>query len=572
MRRDDRPQFPTWFVAAIWVVCAAVAHLMIFGGVDWAGKRLGPGEWSPRESVSEPIEVTMVVEEPSEDDPAAVDLPDPSEPPKLKPYQPPEQKKAAPPPEVKVVPPPPPEEAPKKLTPDRKRRVEVKQNVEDKNQENPDAELLSEDANKVKEQTRAEQTATDADLDKPELGSTANEKEKLAQSEETAGNPDRAPTDGALGREKGDEKTDRVQAELGDPTSDPRSAHEAGTGVSPDPAAKPDQALPAQKAQQATPEVKPDPGSPETHASPDGSWGIPGQRDPTEAQPEKKARKKRLPPASKGGAYGDMFGLGGQRPTANGVNLNLNFDNALDPAGKKQVAELKRADGERRLSQHRKSWEGLGLKRWRHAIENYVAQVKVGNQTALNTAKSPFRGYLWRMHNRIHPVFAMDFLPTLDRLGETHPMNQMERFARMEIVLNRKTGAIDKLGIIQTSGVTAFDVGALESVYAAAPFGKPPSEIISHDGKVYLHWEFYRMPQRACSNQFAFPYLLQSPEKQDVPPATTPPGPRTTPSDKQQYGERPEEREDHHAHGHDGSGHDGSNHDHDHQESAGERT
>ena len=564
MRRDDRPQFPTWFVAAIWLVCAAAAHLMIFGGIDWASDRIGPGEWHTRASVPEPIEVTMVVEDPDDAEDSAVDLPDPSEPVKVKPYEPPVDPTAPPPPVAKVVPPTAPTEAPPPVKPVMKPRVEVKQSVEDKTQENPDADLMAEDANKVEEETRAEHTATDAELDKPEMGSTADDEDKLAQSEESPGNPERAPTGGALGRDKGNEETDRVQAELGDSQNDPRSAHETGTGASPDPDASPDKTQPLRAEQKALPEEPADPGAPETLTSPDGTWGgIQAQRDP---KPEQKQRKKRLPPAQKGGAYGDMFGLGGQRPTANGVNLNLGFDNALDPAGKKQLADLKRADGERRLSQHRKSWEGLGLKRWRHAIENSGAQVKVGNQTALNTAKSPFRGYLWRMHNRIHPVFAMNFLPTLDRLGETHPMNQMERFARMEIVLNRKSGAIERLGIIRTSGVTAFDVGALESVYSAAPFGKPPVEIISHDGKVYLHWEFYRLPRRACSNQFAFPYLLQSPEKQKAPPATTPPGPRRIPPKKQQYGQAPDSPEEHHARGHN------DGHDHDHHESAGERT
>lgn len=549
MNRDPspHPQFPTWFVAVVWIVTAAAVHILLFVGATWVGEKLGPRIWSPERESAEPIEVTMLYDD--EQDPDAEGAaPDPD---KLTPVPPKNEKVAQPP---KPVPKTPvtPKKAPaeKKKTPVAKKGIEVKQNVEDENQKNENAELLAEHANKVKEQTRAEQTATDADLDKPEMGSTESPEDRLGQDEESPGNPDRAPLDGALGRQQGNEKTDRAKSELGDPVNDPNSRHERGTGASANPAANPDQQLPGQKAADASPERPTDPGA-EPLTSPDGSWALRPGQDPQKAQPARKKRRKRLPPARRGGAYGDMFGLGGRQRTANGINLNLNFNNALDPTGKKALAELKRADGERRLSQHRKSWEGLGLKRWRNAIENYVAHVKVGNQTALNTAKSPFGGYLWKMHNRIHPVFAMGFLPTLDRLGDGHPMNQMARFARLEIVLNRKSGSVVKMGVVKTSGITAFDVGALESVHSAAPFGQPPAEIISHDGNVYLHWEFYRLPQRACSNHFAYPFILDSPEQPGAP--TPKPGPRKTPRDKKQYGAAPTERRgpgSHPAHSH----------------------
>jgi hypothetical protein len=81
-----------------------------------------------------------------------------------------------------------------------------------------------------------------------------------------------------------------------------------------------------------------------------------------------------------------------------------------------------------------------------------------------------------------------------------------------------------------------FDVAALEAVQNAAPFGKPPAIIVSPDGNVYLHWEFYRNPVYACSTYFARPFMLKvSPETAPprVPPVAPPtlgPGERALPS------------------------------------------
>jgi hypothetical protein len=53
---------------------------------------------------------------------------------------------------------------------------------------------------------------------------------------------------------------------------------------------------------------------------------------------------------------------------------------------------------------------------------------------------------------------------------------------------------------------------------------------VSPDGRVYLHWEFYRNPFYACSTYFAHPYLLKAnPESAPpkLPPPSSPPfGPR----------------------------------------------
>ena len=82
------------------------------------------------------------------------------------------------------------------------------------------------------------------------------------------------------------------------------------------------------------------------------------------------------------------------------------------------------------------------------------------------------------------------------------------------------------MGIVRTSGITAFDIAALDAVDRAQPFGPAPSAIVSPDGNVYLHWEFHRDEVFACSTMGARPFILNTPAPGHEPPALPPaPGP-----------------------------------------------
>ena len=144
------------------------------------------------------------------------------------------------------------------------------------------------------------------------------------------------------------------------------------------------------------------------------------------------------------------------------MNINLTTQGVVAVVGSDQLRKEREADGERRKSEHRGSWTASNFERWRNAIENYVSSVKPGNQTALNTAAVPFASYLNTIHNRIHPLFADSFLGSLDNLPKTHPLNSPRLITRLEIVVSPKEGRIVKLGVVKTSGITAFDIAALD--------------------------------------------------------------------------------------------------------------
>ncbi|MCA9701324.1 MAG: TonB C-terminal domain-containing protein, partial [Myxococcales bacterium] len=129
-------------------------------------------------------------------------------------------------------------------------------------------------------------------------------------------------------------------------------------------------------------------------------------------------------------------------------------------------------------------------------LENMVPEVQVGNQTALNSRKHPFARYIATMHRGIHESWAFGYLAALDTQPASHPLNNLELWTKVEIVLNGD-GTIDKVRTVHHSGNSSFDAAAREVILANGPYPNPPSAIRSGNGKIYIHWAFHRN-ERAC--------------------------------------------------------------------------
>jgi TonB-like protein len=570
MARD--PNIPLF----LWVAAAIVAHLTWGGGAEQVAEVFEERADVRRfaASVHEQLrrrfeteialidDSSVVTERQPEDQPQAVDGPvdddaakQKVEPPKepLPEKQPepdktpaPEHEKqkdkvkpepAKPQPKDKVEPKPEPEPEQKKPTevPPQKsqtpQRVAVVQHVEDKKQaDNPEAEFLGDDNNRVQEQSQARITATDQDNEKPSPGSQHSGPTEepgdshvtdVAQSDDAPGELNRAPSE------------DKMAAQSPVSVSQPQGIPQVAGRVQ----AGPTKTDAGEKGQTAQTPSHAEEAMQQAYASSSAAWQIAKEREERLSRAAREARRHR--PSQAAGDPDrpiDFLGLGAEGRTERGVNLNLSPGTALAAIGQDQLAREIRADGERRRSSHQGSWKAVGIERWRPAIENYVATVKLGNQTALNTAAAPFATYLNRIHNRLHPIFAVNYLGFLDGLPGAAGLHDKDMKTNLEIVLSQANGSIVKMGVTHTSGVTAFDISALESVQRASPFGAPPPSIVSPDGNVYLHWEFHRNPLFACSTYFARPYIIKVPQK-TAPPHVDPPagpfGPEEDPPPKQ---------------------------------------
>jgi hypothetical protein len=199
------------------------------------------------------------------------------------------------------------------------------------------------------------------------------------------------------------------------------------------------------------------------------------------------------------------------------ANLKLTWSQFESTFGSEELKAQRDAYLEQRRTLAKGGRNEEQWRKFRAAVENYVDQVKPGNQTALNAAASPFAAYLAAVHRSIHREFAMKFLRSLPLLGG--PFADPNLRTRLAIVINQD-GTLYQVGVIQTSGFTPYDFGAWNAVTRAAPFPEAPKKILSGDGRVYVHWDFYNN-ERQCGTFNAEPYILPMPDRK-TPPA---PGP-----------------------------------------------
>jgi outer membrane biosynthesis protein TonB len=538
---------------ALWICAAICAHFLFgSGGLVVAKVHDDRAElWKlshEASSLAKQSEQTFEVSlgEPTEDEPAAPPPPPPKppEPPKPPPVAsqkppvtpPPAKPKEAPKPEKRVLVAKKTEEKKTQPLPEdlpKDRRVAVRQHVTPDQKDNPTAKFIADQANHVNEETRATQTSHDRDDDHPSPGAAHHgtdrspgdsEKTRIADSAEHKGEKNRAPG------ERGTDVDVQEEPKLPKPQPQPAGTVAAITPQAPSTPhmvnSEPRPASPT--APDTAPQPVPGgatPPSPEVESTSSGAWSFNPARQGGAAGVTPQPNAGVANPNRPGGRLWSLPGLG--QPSAPGtLNLNLLPNQIASIVGEDQLRKLREADGERRRSEHRGSWAGSNFDRWKSAIENYVASVKEGNQTALNAAQVPFATYLNGMHERIHPIFAESFLGSLDALPPSDPMNDQHLVTKLEIVLTRD-GHLKKMGVVMTSGITRFDIAALDSVERASPFGPAPKAIVSPDGNVYLHWEFHRDAVYACSTMGARPFMLNnpSPSRDPMVPPVPPAGP-----------------------------------------------
>jgi hypothetical protein len=544
----------------LWISTAILAHIATGGGADQVARvledrsELQSFARSIRGRLQPPLAIEIGFESlpPSQTNEPEPPAPSPTHPneestplEKKKPKKPelaktqekkPEPKKITLP--TMVSPTPPPQQQP----PPSDHRIAVKQHAAPDQEDNPTARFIADEANHVKEESVSRITSHDKDDPNPTLGASHSgpqgrpgnsDHDKVGESDDHPGDPTHAPGEGASTPET--ERAQKTAATQGDGNSvkSPAPGLEPSPKLAGTPAPRPSPAVPV------PPSGGAGPAAPEMVTSQNGGYHLDPARPGVNGMSNKAGEGQARLPAPVPSSPLGMLGLGGT-PTPSGVNLNLTPESVVAVVGQDRLTKERMADGERRRSAHRGSWQNSSFERWRAAIENYVSSVKPGNQTALNAARSPFGTYLVTIHNRIHPIFAEDFLGSLDGLPSNHPMNHLGLVTRLEIVLDRDDGHLIKMGVVRTSGITAFDIAALDSVQRASPYGKPPKAIVSPDGNVYFHWEFHRDPVFACSTINARPFLLNTP----APPADpgpkgpSPPFPGGDPREQQSPGSR----------------------------------
>ena len=112
----------------------------------------------------------------------------------------------------------------------------------------------------------------------------------------------------------------------------------------------------------------------------------------------------------------------GKRGTP-GVNTPMSFQDYERILGKERVDE-ERQVAARKMTSKKGRWERK-LDAVKSSLENFVPDIRPGNQTALKTRAHPYALYIARMHRRIHELWGFGYLEQLDSKGADYPLNDM---------------------------------------------------------------------------------------------------------------------------------------------------
>jgi hypothetical protein len=397
----------------------------------------------------------------------------------------------------------------------------VKQHSSDPSVPPPDdARFIAEESNRVEEETVAEirndvrddvdpnAGPSEATAESPEVGN-ADETE-VAHLREMEGSDARAPTP----EEAEEDRPDKV-AKVDPSRVPPGSTQRGEDGAAADPGARgpAGDARTARTAQSARAAERAGPeGAEDTMVIHDGFGSLRvavPRRGQSEVEGDEgsgaRSREARRARAARSGRQG---GGDGRYDGIPGTNRRFAWSELQDAYGRDQLEDEREAYLAERQS---KKKGGQRQKEWgefRAAVENFVPNVKPGNQTALNAAASPFAAYISDVHRRIHREYADKFLAGLPTWSG-NPMADPSLLTKLEIIFNRD-GTLHRVGVIKTSGFLPFDYGAWRAVMRGQPYPEPPLAILSGDGRVYMHWGFYRN-HRQCGTFNAEPYILPNP-------------------------------------------------------------
>ncbi|MEP6652632.1 MAG: TonB family protein [Myxococcales bacterium] len=344
----------------------------------------------------------------------------------------------------------------------------------------PDAKYLAQKNNRTDVETRATQT----NMEREQKGAEGSQQPEGERRDD---------------KEAGDDKAKIAQLEeekskLGRSAPDIIPQKETQALERPDPA-RPSQVSPVLSLRDAAPrghEITPETVDPSLPHDPAGTLASARPRGAfrDEEADHKHDGSKRLKLALSGKDYEYLFG---HEATAD-----------------RQLAQKERST---RIGKHARA-----AARVRSSLENFITEVKPGNQTALNTRAAPFAAFIARMHRNIHQLWGFGALEDWDELPASSPLNDESLVTTVEIELNRD-GTVSKVSMVRPSKYLPFDAAAVDVVLTAGPYPEPPREIRSGNGKVYVHWSFFRDGHQCATSGVDYFILDNGPKGGDVPGA-----------------------------------------------------
>jgi hypothetical protein len=331
----------------------------------------------------------------------------------------------------------------------------------------PDAKFLAQKNNRAEVETRAK----DTNLEKAQKGEAAASAPSERQDEQVGGEKEmirQLDEQKSLAGKKAPEVTPHVNPEVAQPEQSQQRQQRSLLALRDN----------VPRAHELTPETA-DPSLPR---APDGDV----------AAPSKSVRGRNSDPAEQKQGKQVKLALSGK---------DFEYLFGADAEAERRLAQKIRSNRQGRFQQKQA--------RIAAALENFIPEVQPGNQTALNTRAAPFAAFIARMHRSIHQQWGFGQLEEWDEKPSSAPVNNQNLLTTLEMVLNGD-GTVDKITIVKPSGLLEYDVAAIDVAYSAGPYPDPPREIRSANGKIYIHWRFYR-DGRQCATSGVDYFILNNP-------------------------------------------------------------
>ena len=123
--------------------------------------------------------------------------------------------------------------------------------------------------------------------------------------------------------------------------------------------------------------------------------------------------------------------------------------------------------------------------------DDTLRDIAVSGDTFLSTRESKFFTYYQRIKDRLreklNPIMYDKVMDSYRR--GRHVASSESHTAQLLFILTDK-GILEKVYLMNASGMTELDETAMEALKVAAPFPNPPRGMIDDDGRVRIRWAF----------------------------------------------------------------------------------
>lgn len=123
--------------------------------------------------------------------------------------------------------------------------------------------------------------------------------------------------------------------------------------------------------------------------------------------------------------------------------------------------------------------------------DDYLKDIDEGAQTLLNTKEFIYYSYFMRVKDQLRSHWNPRIRKNIQVLyaKDRSIANSNLKSTSIRVTLD-KSGYLEKIELLKTSGYEELDIAAIQAFRSAAPFLNPPSGLLEKDKRIRIVWDF----------------------------------------------------------------------------------